>query len=79
VVVIARPVIESVSVSGETVTIVWSAIDGKTYRVQYKDSLDAVTWTDLPPPDVIASGPTASATDSINSAEQRFYRVLVVP
>jgi hypothetical protein len=76
--VVARPVIVSVNMVGDKVTVIWSAIAGKTYRVQYKDDLEAVAWTDLSP-DVTASGQAASVTDSISSSAQRFYRVMVLP
>jgi hypothetical protein len=65
-----------ISVSGNVVTINWTAIAGQTYRVQYKDNLDDVSWTDLAP-DVTASGSTASTTDATIS--QGFYRVAVLP
>jgi Putative Ig domain len=65
-----------ISVSGNVVTINWTAIAGQSYRVQYKNTLDDASWTDLAP-DVTASGSTASTTDTTTS--QRFYRVAVLP
>jgi hypothetical protein len=65
-----------ISVSGNVVTITWTAIAGKSYRVQYKDNLDDASWTDLAP-DVAASGSIASTTDT--TVSQRFYRVAVLP
>jgi hypothetical protein len=65
-----------ITVTGNIVTITWTAIAGQTYRVQYKDNIDDATWTDLAP-DVSASGSTASTTDTTTS--QRFYRVAVLP
>ena len=69
----------SAAVNGDgDIVITWSAESGKTYRVQYKDDLDAPAWTDLG--DVPANGPLASAADVIGAASQRFYRIqLPVP
>jgi autotransporter-associated beta strand protein len=74
-VTVLSPPIAAISVSGNLVTIRWTAITGQNYRVQYKNTLDDASWTDLAP-DVTASGPTASTTDTTTS--QRFYRVAVL-
>lgn len=59
------------------VTVVWCAVPGRTYRVQFKDRVDA-PWTDLPG-DVTASGETASKTDSTAGASlARFYRAVLL-
>ncbi len=73
--VLAAPALQ---VGGGTVTISWSAIPAKKYRVQYKNDLGAITWTTLGA-DVTANAATASKTDAtIGSVRQRFYRVLIV-
>jgi hypothetical protein len=74
--VVPRPAVNSISVAGGNVTLGWSAIPGKVYRVQYADDLMA-TWIDLPG-DVTAAGPLAAKTDSTGLASQRFYRVLLM-
>ncbi len=56
------------------VTISWSAVSGRTYRVQFASTLNQVNWSNLVP-DVTATGPTASMNDNSNGAPQRFYRV----
>lgn len=66
----------SLDVPGQTFILSWAAVNGKTYRVQYKQNLEDANWTDLPP-DVIASADTASATDTLG-ATQRFYRVIAL-
>jgi hypothetical protein len=75
--VAAVPVIQSVTLSEGRAVITWSALAGSSYRLQYKDDLASVKWADARP-DVTATGDTATATDFIGSAPQRFYRVLVV-
>lgn len=74
--VLARPSIQSVTFSSTNATLTWSAISGAKYRVQFKNDLNNTNWTDLVP-DVTATGPVASITDTPGVA-QRFYRILVV-
>jgi hypothetical protein len=76
--VASAPVIQEISLSNNVVTITWTAIAGQAYRLEYNTELNGNSWTNLPP-DVTATGPTASNSDSILSATQRFYRVFVVP
>jgi dipeptidyl aminopeptidase/acylaminoacyl peptidase len=66
------------AVTGGPVALFWSAVEGKTYRVQYKDSVDAADWTGLPGT-VTATSPAASYVDSQPNPAQRFYRVMLVP
>ena len=74
-IMVSNPIqISSVAVSNEVVTVTWSAIAGKKYRLQYKDDWAEEAWTDLLP-DVIATGPTASESQAVDTATQRFYRV----
>jgi hypothetical protein len=63
------------------VSLTWAASAGRTYQVEY--SPDLITWFASPTGEVIATGPTASWTDSgpLDTAPmpftvpQRFYRV----
>ncbi|HEY6167967.1 MAG TPA: LamG-like jellyroll fold domain-containing protein [Verrucomicrobiae bacterium] len=59
-------------------TISWNSIPGRTYRVQYKDSLYDATWSDLPG-DVIATGTVSSKTDAVGALTCRFYQILLLP
>ncbi|MBI1178145.1 hypothetical protein GC207_11985 [bacterium] len=59
--------------------ILWSAIPGRTYRVQYKDDFNVAGWTNLPG-DVRATSSTGMRLDDSGTAgEKRFYRVLILP
>jgi len=78
IVVALPPVIESVVLSQGSFAMTWSAMQGKTYRVQFKSDLGNATWTELPD-DVIASGSIAGKTDASSSSTQRYYRVVLVP
>lgn len=60
---------------GEGSTISWPAFPGQTYRVQYKDNLDAAIWQDVSGT-VTIIGNTGFLTDLAPAAGQRFYRVL---
>jgi len=72
------PMIISIQLANGSATITWSAVSGQSYMLQYKSDLGDSAWTDLPP-DVEASGPSASTTDAYGSASQRFYRVMLLP
>lgn len=74
--VLARPNIESATVSGGAFDLTWTAIPGQKYRVQFKNDLNDPNWSDFVP-DVTASLSSAFKSDPL-SATQRFYRVLVV-
>jgi hypothetical protein len=65
-----------VTVANNILTLRWSAEPGRTYRVQYKNSLGDGNWNDLAG-DVMASGAQATRTEPISSG-QRFYRILLV-
>lgn len=72
--VAAPPMIQGIELSGTNIVLTWTAIDGNTYRVEYKDNVRDSIWSNLPP-DVTASASTASKEDSFE-APQRFYRIL---
>ena len=50
---------------------------GKSYRVEYKNALNAPTWQPLGP-DVVAASTSLTMTDPIIPNSQRFYRVVQV-
>jgi glycosidase len=56
----------------------WKSVVGKTYQVQFKDDLTAVTWQNLGAP-ITATGTTTSFTDTTVPMAQnhRFYRVVI--
>jgi Tol biopolymer transport system component len=65
------------SISGGPKTVLWNAVPGRTYRVQYKMDLAQPDWTDLAGT-VIATSSTASKGDPAVDSPIRFYRVLLV-
>ena len=74
--VLARPHIVDAAISGGDFTLTWTAIPGQKYRVQFKNDLNDLNWSDLGA-DVSASVDSASKSDSLNLSH-RFYRVIVV-
>lgn len=65
--------------SSELITISWTSVPGKIYRLQYTLSLNDPQWTDLPG-DVEASPGTISAADwPLPVGNATFYRVIVLP
>jgi len=59
--------------------VLWNAVPGRTYRVQYKDGIDDPNWNDLPG-DVFATGATATKLEAAaQTAAKRFYRVKALP
>jgi hypothetical protein len=67
--VMARPVISS------NAFLNWSSYPGKTYRVQYKNSLSNSNWSEFGL-DFRGSGSSLSFTNVPGTNSQRFYRVL---
>jgi len=59
------------------IALSFQAIAGKTYRVEYKNALDASAWTPLGS-DMTATASALTITDNIGANPQRFYRIQVV-
>ncbi|WP_050785806.1 S1/P1 nuclease [Pedosphaera parvula] len=53
----------------------WSAIQGRTYRVQWKSQLDGAGWNNLA--DIVAATNSVSFTNTVTQTG-RFYRVMAV-
>ena len=66
-----------VQTNGE-LSIQASVIPGRTYRVEYKDSLSTGTWTQLGT-NLTATGPVLTVTDTIGDRLWRFYRLVLLP
>jgi hypothetical protein len=75
---IVPPLFQSISVTNGDVTLIWSAVNGRNYRLQYSDDLTSTNWNDITP-DVPATGASATLTTPVGDAAQRYYRVFVLP
>jgi len=72
------PRVGTVSITGNGVTIHWTGIVGRTYRVQFKQTLDDPDWIDLDG-DVTAETDESLKMDATAGAsQQRYYRVLLI-
>lgn len=60
-------------------TVLWAAVPGQTYRVQYKSSADDSPWTDLS--GWVTPGTTLGMKRDTGAEadEHRYYRVVIVP
>ena len=70
------PLITQVQMMNSNVQLTWTAVSNITYLVQYRNDLQAASWTDLPPA-VTATNVTADFAEPISQAN-RFYRIKVV-
>jgi hypothetical protein len=77
VVVAGAPRILSISRLAGQVTIQWSSMAGKTYRVEWKAALNDPDWQPLGGT-IPAAGSTSATTDTIGANAQRFYRVVLI-
>jgi uncharacterized repeat protein (TIGR03803 family) len=62
---------------GDSVELNWNATAGLEYQVQFKTNLNQSAWGNLGGT-TTSSGTTATATDSVETGERRFYRVLLL-
>ncbi len=66
--------LRSITRTDGSVTLIWDAVPGRTYRVECKEALTDAEWTAIGP-DVVALDTTATAIDAASPNPQRFYRV----
>jgi hypothetical protein len=62
------------STVGQAPAISWPAAPGRTYQVQYKNTLDEANWQDASGT-ITITGNRGSFTDASPASGQRFYRV----
>jgi len=72
------PVISSLSLSNDAAILTWTSFTNGIYRIDYKSGLTNPTWTTLIP-SVTAIDTTTSVSDPSPAADQRFYRVVLLP
>jgi len=74
---VSAPGFLNVTHYGGATKLMWQAIAGATYQVQYKTSLLQVNWLNLGNP-FQATNSSASVSDAALDA-QRFYRIELLP
>jgi hypothetical protein len=57
------------------VSLSFDALNGKTYRVEYKNNLDDAAWVQLGD-NILAAGNSVSVNDDLGASPQRFYRIV---
>jgi len=67
----------SLAASNGVVRLPWNSVQGHTYRLEYKNTLDETSWTPLGA-DILANATGMFVTDDIGTNAQRIYRVLLV-
>lgn len=63
--------------SGGSTTIIWSAVIGRNYVVQYKDSISVVNWSNAS--GVIQADSSGMSYVHNSVSARRFYRVITIP
>ncbi len=73
-----RATLQSVSQSGGAVNFSWIALPNGVYQIQSATNLAQTNWNDLGGP-IAATNPILTATCSLNTNSQTFYRVVLAP
>jgi hypothetical protein len=68
--------VQSTAISGGQISLTWSSVVGKTYKLQY--STDLITWADMSGTQVTATAATTTCLVPNNGAPRMFFRVAVV-
>jgi hypothetical protein len=63
--------------SNHEFALAFGAIPGKTYRVDYKNTLSDSAWTPVDVP-VVASSTSLTVVDDLGAQPQRFYRIAIL-
>ena len=71
---ISAPVILSPMLSGTNLVFSVATVSGKTYRIEYKDSLDAPFWQLVQT--LTGDGTLQTVTNPTGTSSQRFFRLV---
>jgi hypothetical protein len=71
-------ILQSVTLTGSTITLTWSGIANRSYQVQAASDLGRPNWANVGAV-VTASGELVSATEPISTDSLQFYRVVLLP
>jgi uncharacterized repeat protein (TIGR03803 family) len=72
------PLLQSVSKTNGSLSIVWSAVAGQSYQVQYTTDLTVTNWNNFGSSFTATNG-TVRVSDPIGPDRQRFYRLALLP
>lgn len=74
---VVPPAIQFIALTNGVVTISWTSVTGRNYRLLYTGELNT-NWLPIPP-DIMATNSSVTATDSVEAVTTRFYRVQLLP
>ena len=77
-VIVPPPDFLTVSQTGATLAMTWSATVGQSYQLLYKTDLNQPTWNNLNN-SLTATNPIMTTFDAMGPDQQRFYRILLLP
>jgi uncharacterized repeat protein (TIGR03803 family) len=72
------PVFRTITPANGVIMFTWSAIARQTYQLQSASELRSTNWSNVGGT-IVATNGILSATDSIGTDPQRFYRVVLLP
>jgi uncharacterized repeat protein (TIGR03803 family) len=72
------PVFKTLTQTGNSLALTWTATPGRTYQLQYRTNLNQISWANIGG-GIIASNPTITVWDAIGPDLKRFYRVALLP
>jgi len=75
---VPAPTFQSTTRSGNTLTLTWLALAGRSYQLQFTTDLTQPNWTDSGSP-IVATLTTAFASDFVGLEGRRFYRIVLLP
>lgn len=73
------PQIRALLQNPQSITLGWKPLTGRSYQVQYVDRSNQTNWVNFGAPLIATNGSSMAVTDSINSADERYYRVVLLP
>jgi hypothetical protein len=76
-IVVAPPRVSTIGFSGQEMTFTWQTFPGKSYRVEFKNTLNETAWTPMGS-ETVAGGNSLSVTNSVLGDVQGFYRIVQV-
>jgi hypothetical protein len=77
IVIVERPHM-AIAAAGTNVLLTWTALPGVHYAVQFKPNLQITNWSEFPG-DVTTQTNTATKIDSLQSGQERYYQIRIVP
>jgi len=73
-----EPAIPAITADRRSCALSWTAVQGYSYQIQFKQDLNTTNWLDLGAP-VVSTNSVISICDQIGTNTQRFYRAILLP